>query len=174
MIVKDAYALELGIVQLLTTAMPTLRKADIDESPDAIVRPSVSVLVRQAIAKQSLSGNILKFDCSATLAVLVVNMKKSEDQRREAHALVSAICFALHGKTIDGFSPLKIVEWKDVTTQEHRASSLTMVNISLNSGYELKMNEKEFEEFLKGIDAAFILVPNTPVISGSVTFEEST
>jgi|GEM_PF-3785853 len=121
--------------------MPQLRKGSIDDVPDAIVKPSVTIHILEGKPEWNGNGTVAQVKCSPQLSIVVMNMKSAEDRKCEALAIENVLMGILHGLEPDGCDELDYAGWKDTTSQSHLESRLTVIQVTFNTAYEINTNE---------------------------------
>ena len=176
--VTNNYVIEKAIKDLLRDNNTPMNFKAID------VSHNISALSRPGLACAVTSGDFTAMDNSgeveekAKIVVSLVfkNVASEEERRKIAHPAVSYVIHKLHDNDLGlDMTPLKVGNWREVTTAEHLAVACMVIEIEFTTQFTVvpEAAEENYRELLSICSTFKSETPdNETLAEGTVIFKE--
>lgn len=120
------------------------KSIDIQAGITTLSRPGMSVAVMSGDYETEDATDNLKVTSKIIVTLVVKNVAKEKERRRILHPCVKHVVWKLQGNDLGlEIDPLKVKNWKDVTTPEHLAAALLVAEIEFETVYTLTPETEE-------------------------------
>lgn len=117
---------------------------DIQAGVTALSRPGMTVAVMSGDYETEDMTDTLKVTSKIVVTLVVKNVASEKERRRILHPCVKHVVWKLQGNDLGlEIDPLKVKNWKDVTTPEHLAATLLVAEIEFETAYTLTPETEE-------------------------------
>lgn len=176
--VTNCYVIEKAIKDYLcddNTPMK-FKAIDVQSNISALSRPGLACAVMSGdFTEEGFSGRIEE-NAKIVVSLVFKNVASEEERRKIAHPAVSYVIHKLHDNDLGlDMTPLKVGNWREVTTAEHSAVACTVVEIEFTTQFTVvpEAAEENYRELLS-IGSTF--KSETPghetLAEGNVIFKE--